>query len=39
VQKVMGHESITITARVYAHLYDDELDSVGGGARPDRTGQ
>lgn len=24
----MGHESITTTARIYAHLYDDELDVV-----------
>lgn len=24
----MGHESITTTARIYAHLYDDELDQV-----------
>lgn len=24
----MGHESITTTARIYAHLYDDELDTV-----------
>jgi hypothetical protein len=24
----MGHESITTTARIYAHLYDDELDIV-----------
>jgi integrase len=28
IQKAMGHESITTTARIYAHLYDDELDSV-----------
>jgi integrase len=27
-QKAMGHESITSTARIYAHLYDDELDQV-----------
>jgi integrase len=27
VQKAMGHKSTT-TARIYAHLYDDELDSV-----------
>jgi integrase len=27
-QKAMGHESITTTARIYAHLYDDELDQV-----------
>ena len=24
----MGHESISTTARIYAHLYDDELDIV-----------
>lgn len=24
----MGHESITTTARIYAHLYDDELDAI-----------
>lgn len=28
IQRAMGHESITTTARIYAHLYDDELDSV-----------
>lgn len=28
IQKAMGHESITTTARIYAHLYDDELDAV-----------
>lgn len=28
IQKAMGHESITTTARIYAHLYDDELDTV-----------
>ncbi|HYN30586.1 MAG TPA: tyrosine-type recombinase/integrase [Dermatophilaceae bacterium] len=28
IQKAMGHESITTTARIYAHLYDDELDEV-----------
>lgn len=28
IQKAMGHESITTTARIYAHLYDDELDPV-----------
>lgn len=28
IQKAMGHESITTTARIYAHLYDDELDLV-----------
>lgn len=28
IQKAMGHESITTTARIYAHLYDEELDSV-----------
>ena len=27
-QKAMGHRSITTTARIYAHLYDDELDAV-----------
>jgi integrase len=27
IQKAMGHESITTTARIYAHLYDDELDT------------
>lgn len=24
----MGRESITTTARVHAHLYDDELDTI-----------
>jgi len=24
----MGHESITTTARIYAHPYDDELDVI-----------
>jgi len=28
IQKTMGHSSITVTASVYAHLYDDELDTV-----------
>ncbi len=28
IQSAMGHESITTTARIYAHLYDDELDIV-----------
>ena len=28
IQRAMGHESITTTARIYAHLYDDELDTV-----------
>lgn len=28
IQQAMGHESITTTARIYAHLYDDELDLV-----------
>lgn len=28
IQKAMGHESITTTARIYAHLYDDELDAI-----------
>jgi integrase len=28
IQRAMGHESITTTARIYAHLYDDELDAV-----------
>ena len=28
IQRAMGHESITTTARIYAHLYDDELDSI-----------
>lgn len=37
VQKAMGHESITTTARIYAHLYDDELDSVA--AALDRIGR
>ncbi len=37
VQKAMGHESITPTARIYAHLYDDELDTVA--AALDRIGR
>lgn len=28
IQKAMGHESITTTARIYAHLYDEELDTI-----------
>lgn len=28
IQKAMGHESVTTTARIYAHLYDTELDQV-----------
>ncbi|WP_068274814.1 tyrosine-type recombinase/integrase [Aldersonia kunmingensis] len=28
LQKVMGHASITVTAHVYADLYDEELDTV-----------
>ena len=28
IQKAMGHESITTTDRIYAHLYDDELDVI-----------
>lgn len=28
IQKAMGHESITTTARIYSHLYDDELDTI-----------
>ena len=28
IRKAMGHESITTTARIYAHLYDDELDTI-----------
>lgn len=28
IQKAMGHESITTAARIDAHLYDDELDTV-----------
>lgn len=39
IQKAMGHASITTTARIYAHLYDDELDAVAAalnGLRGDR---
>ena len=28
LQKTMGHASMTVTAHVYADLYDDELDVV-----------
>lgn len=28
VQKAMGHESITTTARIHAHLHEDKLDTV-----------
>jgi integrase len=28
LQKTMGRASITVTADIYAHLYDDELDDV-----------
>ncbi|MHA7125343.1 tyrosine-type recombinase/integrase [Janibacter indicus] len=43
IQKAMGHGSITTTARIYAHLYDDELDAVAaaldglGNARMERV--
>ena len=37
IHEAMGHESITTTARIYAHLYDDELDSVA--AALDRIGR
>jgi hypothetical protein len=33
----MGHESIPTTARIYAHLYDEELDIVATAL--DRLGQ
>jgi integrase len=36
IQRAMGHESINTTARIYAHLYDDELDIVA--AALDRLG-
>ncbi|GAA1246142.1 hypothetical protein GCM10009633_19130 [Janibacter melonis] len=41
IQKAMGHESITTTARIYAHLYDDELDAIAAaldGLREGRGG-
>ena len=28
LQKTMGHASITVTAHIYADLYDDELDNI-----------
>ena len=28
IQKAMGHSSITVTAEIYAHLFDSELDQV-----------
>jgi integrase len=28
IQKTMGHSSITVTAEIYAHLFDSELDQV-----------
>ena len=28
LQKTMGHAAITVTAHIYADLYDDELDDV-----------
>jgi integrase len=28
LQKTLGHASITVTAHIYADLYDDELDDV-----------
>ena len=31
VQKALGHASITTTARIYAHLYDNEPDMVAEG--------
>ena len=38
IQRAMGHESITTTARIYAHLYDDELDAVAAALDRLRTG-
>ena len=28
IQKAMGHSAITVTAKIYAHLFDSELDQV-----------
>jgi integrase len=28
LEKTMGHASITVTAHIYADLYDDELDDI-----------
>lgn len=43
IQRAMGHESITTTARIYAHLYDDELDIVAAAldrlSHADRTAE
>ena len=41
LQKTMGHASITVTAHVYADLYDDELDVVASAldARDDRPSE
>lgn len=33
----MGHASITTTARSYAHLYDDELDTAADPERPEEA--
>lgn len=37
LQKAMGHASITVTARIYADLYDDELDGVASAWNPGRA--
>ena len=31
IQNALGHKSITTTARLYAHLYDEEPDQVARG--------
>ncbi len=34
VQKMLGHASAAMTLEVYADLFDDDLDAVGGGLVP-----
>jgi len=37
IQKAMGHSSTTVTAEIYAHLFDSELDQVSDALRPLRA--
>ena len=34
IQKAMGHSSITVTAEIYAHLFDSELGQVSDALTP-----
>ena len=33
IQRQLGHTSAAMTLDAYADLFDDDLDSVGGGSR------